>query len=139
MPFLWIRRVNTCDLLIDFNEAYDAYIFGAKLLEKYEDHDVLPWKDTSDFFMGQTPSLQLLIEDDDFVPDQQWWHMGAAWVSEEEALALGEDDMPEGFEPGESSVPWVRNTSTREELDAEIDSYMKEYREVAQAIKSDVF
>lgn len=139
MPFLWIRRVNTCDLLVDFDEAYDAYIFGAKLLETYEDYDVLPWKDSRDFFMGQTPSLQLLIEDDDFVPDQQWWHMGAAWVSEKEALMLGEQQEPEGFECGESSAPLIRNALSREELDAEIDSYMKEYSEVAQSFKSDVF
>lgn len=142
MPTLWIHRIDACDLLVDFDEAYDAYIFGSEILEEYKESVVKAWSDTNHFLIGQTNSLQFLIEDDDFVPKEGWesWtDRGVAWVSEDEARLLGEYDEPDGFTPGESSIPWVRNVMTREDLDDEIDSYMKEYREITQAFTSVIF
>ena len=142
MPILWIHRVNSCDLLVNFDEAYDAYIFGAGLLENYEESIVNPWSDTNHFFMGQTPNLQFLIEDDDFVPKEGWefWtSSGVACVTEDEAHALGDYEEPVGFEPGESSIPWSRTVMTADDLDAELDSYTKEYREITKAATSIIF
>ena len=134
MASVWIHRVEACDILVEFNSISGAYDFAMKAVNTDPDYHIamtlpevlaapLKWN-----FVAQTNTLQLVIIPSGATPDPSWSERGFVNVAEVHALALGDDEEPEGFVPFESERVWAKETRTMGELDEEIDNYMADWR-----------
>lgn len=108
---LWIHRCSGPDLLVRLPTAHDAYNLGARFLFAYqspveEENFIDTWNEskyTEDeiFHVGDTPSLQLSVHPGEFHPEDDEYLGISDWadtihvVTAEEAMALGEDGVPE--------------------------------------------
>lgn len=139
MASVWIHRVEACDILVDFNSVSGAYDFAMKAVNTDPDYHVamtfpevldapLKWN-----FVAQTNSLQLIIIPSGATPDPSLSERGFVNVAEVHALALGNDEEPEGFVPFESERVWTKETRTVAELNEEIDNYMADWRDITRS------
>jgi hypothetical protein len=146
MPLLWIHRALASDIFVPMSNMSDAYYFTKELLLKNgTDLSIIgyPAENLDEFYttgtadIGQISNMQVSFISDKYIPEEGWeyWNnSGYIMSTKEEALALGTSFEPEGFIPGESSIPWKKETRTHAELDAELDNYMKNGKEIEPGI-----
>ena len=133
MPIVWIHRVNSADIFVPVFDIKEAIAFASLMLfhniQSYTMYDV----NYDEFYsthcteLGSTSNLQLYVISDSYEPKEGWefWNAsGYIKATTDEALELGASLDPEGFIPGESSKPWVKETRTHADLDYELDVYM---------------
>lgn len=135
MPLLWIHRPTVADIFVPINSLVDAMAYTKRLLIHNSpddnlimdvDMDELNFTGYAD--IGVSPNLQIAYMFNSYVPAEGWeyWNPdGYIMSNTDEAITLGHNKLPEGFVPGESSTPWVKETRTHKQLDAELDNYMR--------------
>ena len=153
MLYVWIHRVNACDILVNFNDITDAYMFAIQA-QLNVDHDYTLHTDFNQLSaytelpsigicITQSDSLQIIIlNNDNNNPNFSFNNRGFVNVSPDEAIDLHENIEPDGFIPYESEQIWFKETRTHEELDAELDEYMTDWiniTNIATGIQSVVF
>ena len=123
-----------------FPSAWDAYKFGTGFLKThYSDSETIihSWDESrydaeNIFDVGQSPVLQLSVHPGEFhhsgYMGQSGWSVdGTFLVNRAEALSLGNTGIPEGFIPGEDEEGlWIKCTKTSEQLDQELEEYMRQ-------------
>jgi len=127
---LWIHRNHASDMLLRFTTAFEAHQFGARFLFEYrtpveEETFIEKWDEEiytegCVIGVGDTPCLQLSVHPGEFHPNgylgiEEWNEYGTFIVTPEEALELGSTD--ELLE---------KCHRTKEELDQELDDYMRQ-------------
>jgi hypothetical protein len=125
MATAWIHRVKASDILVRYERYADAYRFLVDLankhgaLEIFSEPDDLP----TVYDVACTSSMQFILASRDF--DAKGWNDDVVVLWPEEAAALGESGEPAGFIPGEIEQPWYPERRSKEELDEELDMYMR--------------
>jgi len=135
MPLLWIHRATVADIFVPIGYLAEARTYTEKLLSINSPNDytmmnvdVEELNFTGHADLGVSPGLQIAFIFDNYIPYNGWefWNPdGYIMSSKNEAMTLGDDKVPEGFVPGESSTPWVKEVRTHKQLDAELDNYMR--------------
>jgi len=147
MPTIWIHRVYAADILVDFTNVIDAYNYAIEFVTKYREDDYVILTNIIDMMssnlligdynnhggcassngvdIAQARDLQISMINTNDTPDSHWNESGFVRVTREEALGLGISNNPDWFIPFESSKVWMKETRTMEELDAELENYMK--------------
>jgi hypothetical protein len=139
MATIWIHRAAASDILVDFDSVDNAYDFAVNVVKSsghecytQTSREIIPETLFSDeVFVASTPWIQCMITPRGTIPSANWNTWGFVKVSPDEALALKHDLEPDGFEPYESEMVWQKNTRTKEELDAELDDYMKDWQNIS--------
>jgi hypothetical protein len=132
---LWIHRASASGILVHCSSNEEAYDISHEfLLNCSLEASIVPWDfqtfpdkvDTgSCFHSGCTPDVQVSIHPGSYVPAPFWSDYGKVLISGAEAVQLGATGEPYGFQPGESSLLWTRETRTSAELDQELDDYFQ--------------
>lgn len=143
MATIWIHRVSSADILVDFSSIVTAYDFAMKVVYGRGRDDYVVQTTLSEVFKNRlsvnsmpiavNPLMQCMMIPFGAKPDPSWSETGFVKVTAEQALALGEEGEPEGFVPCESDQVWTRETRTAEELDEELNAYMSEWRDITAA------
>lgn len=134
MPLIWIHRTKSADLFVPVSNLGDALNYTKELLVAIspDNHDLIDvdieeLNFTGHSDVGVSPNLQIAYIFNTYVPNENWdyWNPdGYIMSNKKEAIELGIDGIPEGFIPGESSIPWTKETRSHSELDDELDNYM---------------
>lgn len=132
---VWIHRATASGILVRCSSNEEAYDISHEfLLNCSLDATIVPWDfqtfpdrvDTgSCFHSGCTPNVQVSIHPGSYVPAAFWSDYGKVLISGAEAVQLGATGEPHGFQPGESTKLWTRETRTSAELDEELDDYFQ--------------
>jgi len=144
MPTIWIHRSQAADILVDFESIIDAYSFAIRHIQEVVPYNYMIETTLQDVLnhtelpeqgidIIHSANFQTAIIPISVTPDPSWNTDGFVKVSQEEAMLLGSDKNPEGFIPYESERVWMKETRTMAELDAELDNYMFNWRQISSA------
>ena len=153
MPTIWIHRVSAADILVDFTNIIDAYNYAIEFVTKYRGGDYVILTNLIDMLssnlligdykshcicdsskwidIAQACDLQISMINSNDTPDSDWNKSGFVKVTREEGLELGISDDPDWFIPFESSRVSMKERRSMEELDAELENYMKARVEIS--------
>ena len=137
MATVWIHRALASDILVRFNDLFEASSWSLSYMNGFPDSSLT--LENGLVTEACTPVIQLSIHNEkDFFPTsisfgdtylETWNNLGTVEVSQGEAEQLGVSNEPAGFIPYESQGLWKKETRTVEELDEELDQYMWYSRE----------
>jgi len=130
---LWIHRAEASGILVSCFSNDEAYQLSCDFLQDMNatipEWDYLTFPDHTEegrcFHSGMTPSIQISIHPGSYVPAPFWNERGTVLVTAHEALQLGENGEPDGFESEESSSLWKKERRNHEELNQEIADYFR--------------
>jgi hypothetical protein len=146
MATTWIHRLHASDILVYFKSLREARQYTIQyMLKNINPSDISEEERNSIWFkdhfsdengvydVGATTNLQFAFMTEHRMPPlpalppkiSTWNTVGTVLLSPEDALALGPEDEPEGFIPGESEGLWIKETRSAEELDRELETYMQ--------------
>jgi hypothetical protein len=125
MATAWIHRSYASDILVRYESRTDAYRFLVDLANKHDALEIFSEpEDLSCLYdVAGTSSMQFILASRDF--DAKGWNDDVVVLWPEEAMALGERGEPAGFIPGETEQLWYPERRSKEELDEELDMYMR--------------
>lgn len=125
MATAWIHRALASDILVRYDTIHDAYLFLKTLAENDACETIAPEPSVvsvNGYDIAASETMQYVLVPKNFTA--AGWNRDVVVLWPEEAIALGKEEEPAGFVPGETEQPWAPDRRCLLAIDDELEVYM---------------